>query len=68
MAQRLLERVAGNPFYVLGLRTDCSRQELEREGQRLLGMLALGLKEAATYASPLGPISRASTRPRTLPR
>ena len=50
---------AQSPFYVLGLRPDQGRVEVEREGQKLLGMLELGLKSAATYATPLGP------RPRT---
>ncbi|WAS97761.1 hypothetical protein [Nannocystis punicea] len=53
------EALADNPFYVLGLRPDCSRIDIEREGQKLLGMLGLKLKSAATYMSPLGP------RPRT---
>lgn len=52
-------RCTENPFYVLGLRPSCSRQELEREGQKLLHMLQLGLKSARSYATPLGP------RPRT---
>lgn len=53
------EHLADNPFYVLGLRPDCSRVDVEREGQKLLGMLGLGLKAAATYMTPVGP------RPRT---
>jgi hypothetical protein len=52
-------RLADNPFYVLGLRPDCARVDVEREGQKLLGMLGLKLKSAATYATPVGP------RPRT---
>lgn len=48
-----------NPFFVLGLPSDTSRIELEREAQKLLGMLELGFAEAATYETPLGP------RPRT---
>jgi hypothetical protein len=38
------DRFADNPFYVLGLRPDCARVDVEREGQKLLGMLGLGLK------------------------
>jgi len=52
-------RVVDNPFFVLGLAPDASRIELEREAQKLLGMLELGFADAATYATPLGP------RPRT---
>lgn len=48
-----------NPFFVLGLATDASRIEVEREAQKLLGMLELGFADALTYATPLGP------RPRT---
>lgn len=51
--------LADNPFYVLGLRPECTRVDVEREGQKLLGMLGLGLKSAASYMTPLGP------RPRT---
>lgn len=52
-------RVVDNPFFVLGLSPDASRIELEREAQKLLGMLELGFAGAQTYATPLGP------RPRT---
>jgi hypothetical protein len=52
-------RIADNPFYVLGLRPAASRVDVEREGQKLLGMLELELKAAASYMTPLGP------RPRT---
>ena len=51
--------IADNPFFVLGVSTDASRIEIEREAQKLLGMLELGFAEAQTYATPLGP------RPRT---
>ena len=50
---------ADNPFFVLGISPDTSRIELEREAQKLLGMLELGFADALTYATPLGP------RPRT---
>jgi len=52
-------RIIDNPFFVLGLAPDASRIELEREAQKLLGMLELGFIGAQTYATPLGP------RPRT---
>ncbi len=52
---RLLE----NPFWVLGLPVTATRMELEREAQKLLGMLELGLAAVASYATPLG------ARPRT---
>ena len=47
-----------NPFFVLGLAPDASRIEIEREAQKLLGMLELGFAEARTYATPLGPQPR----------
>ena len=52
-------KLAENPFFVLGLSPDSSRIEVEREAQKLLGMLELGFPAAQTYATPLGP------RPRT---
>ncbi len=55
----LRERIVENPFYVLGLRPSATRQEIEREGQKLLGMLELGLSAALEYPTPLG------TEPRT---
>ena len=58
MAAHFRDHLLENPFYVLGLRVDCARAEVEREGQKLLGMLELKLKAAATYATPLGPVER----------
>jgi hypothetical protein len=51
-------RFAANPFHVLGLSPRCTRAEVEREGQKLLHMLHLGLASARTYATPLGPRTR----------
>ncbi len=50
--------VAENPFYVLALAPDASRIEIEREAQKLLGMLELGFADAARYQTPLGPRTR----------
>jgi hypothetical protein len=50
--------IADNPFYVLGLSPEASRIEIEREGQKLLGMIELGFGDALTYATPLGPRPR----------
>jgi len=47
-------RLRENPFFVLGVPVTASRVEIEREAQKLLGMLELGLAPAAHYASPLG--------------
>ena len=51
-------KIVDNPFFVLGLSPDASRIEIEREAQKLLGMLELGFTEAASYATPLGPQPR----------
>ena len=48
------ERLAHNPFYVLELDPECSRAEIERQGQKLLGMLELELSAAQHYDTPLG--------------
>lgn len=48
------ERLARNPFYVLELDPECTRAELERQGQKLLGMLELELSAALHYDTPLG--------------
>jgi hypothetical protein len=47
-----------NPFFVLGVAPDASRIEIEREAQKLLGMLELGFADARTYPTPLGPRAR----------
>ena len=58
MARGLFDAIANNPFYVLGVATTVTRTEVEREGNKLLQMLELGLKEAKTYRSPLGDHAR----------
>lgn len=52
-------KLEDNPFFVLGIPADASRIEIEREAQKLLGMLELGFVDAQTYQTPVGP------RPRT---
>jgi hypothetical protein len=44
-----------NPFFVLEVPTQASRAEIERAGQRLLALLALGSVNAENYQTPLGP-------------
>jgi len=60
----LEEPIADNPFYVLGLQLDCSPRQIVSEGQRLLSMLALGLKEARFYATPVGERERTEEKVR----
>ncbi len=50
--------IADNPFFVLGVSVDAARLEIEREAQKLLGMLELGFAAARSYATPLGPRER----------
>jgi hypothetical protein len=50
--------IVDNPFLVLGLSPDVSRIEMEREAQKLLGMLELDFVESRTYMTPLGPRPR----------
>lgn len=51
-------KIADNPFFVLGISPDASRIEIEREAQKLLGMLELGFAAAQQYATPLGARTR----------
>ncbi|MCA9720637.1 MAG: hypothetical protein H6713_03620 [Myxococcales bacterium] len=53
-----IARITQNPFHVLGLRPGCSRAELERAGQTLLDMLAVDMRDAREYMTPLGPRAR----------
>jgi hypothetical protein len=48
----------GNAFFVLGVSPQASRADVERAGQKLLGLLALGSASAGHYDTPLGPASR----------
>ena len=50
--------ISDNPFFILGIGADASRIEIEREAQKLLGMLELDFADAKTYATPLGPQPR----------
>lgn len=43
-----------NPFFVLEIKPDASRADVERVGQRLLAQLSIGAQGAAEYATPLG--------------
>jgi hypothetical protein len=47
-----------NPFFVLEVSTEASGAEVERAGQKLLGLLALGSAGAAHYHTPLGAATR----------
>jgi len=59
MIENSLRRHLGNAFLVLGLAPPAAAAEIERQGAKLLAMLAAGLDEAARYETPLG--SRART-------
>ena len=47
-----------NPFFVLALSVTATRMEVERQGQKWLGMLELGLDAAKVYETPFGVESR----------
>ena len=51
---------ARNPFFVLELRPSCTRAEIERAGQKLLGMLELEFSAARRYRSPIGEHERSA--------
>jgi len=63
-AEGTVERIRDNPFYVLGVPPTAARAEIEREGQKLLGMLELGLQSAKAYATPVGPGERTTDKVR----
>lgn len=54
-----------NPFFVLGLTPECSRADVERAGQKLLGLLAIGSSAARSYETPLGNAERTPDRVRS---
>ncbi len=62
MTVELRARVLDNPFYVLELGPECSRAEVERAGQKLLGMLELGMSGADQYRTPFGAGRRDSAK------
>jgi curved DNA-binding protein CbpA len=64
MDESAVEKIRDNPFYVLGLRPSATRAEVEREGQKLLGMLELKLSSAAKYPTPVGPGERTADKVR----
>lgn len=47
-----------NPFWVLGLEPTATRLEIERAGQKLLGLLAIGSSAAARHRTPWGDAPR----------
>jgi hypothetical protein len=57
-AENALARHLENPFLVLELAPEASRDELERQGAKLLALLAAGIAGATTYRTPLGPRER----------
>lgn len=61
----LQQRIQTNPFYVLDLSPSCSMAEVERAGQKWLGMLALEMSESQVYLTPWGPMPRTADLVRT---
>lgn len=58
-------RIVDNPFYVLALSPHCSAVQVRRQGEKLLAMLELGLREAASYDTPFGVRVRDTDKVRT---
>jgi hypothetical protein len=58
MTANALRRHLENPFLVLELPPTAPPAEVERQGQKLLAMLAAGLDEARRYDTPLGARAR----------
>jgi hypothetical protein len=56
--ENALVRHLANPFLILELPPRASRDELERQGAKLLALLAAGVAGAALYPTPLGPRER----------
>ena len=52
------ERFVKNPLLILGLGAGSSPLEVERAGQKLLGLLSIGAKSAQFYETPWGPEPR----------
>lgn len=52
--EEALSRLRDNAFYVLEVPITASRHDVERQGQKLLGMLELGLSSATRYPTPVG--------------
>ena len=52
------ERFIKNPLLILGLGAGSSNIEVERAGQKLLGLLSIGAESAQFYATPWGPQPR----------
>jgi hypothetical protein len=47
-----------NPFFVLEVDTTASRAEVERAGQKLLALIAVGSTDAGHYDTPFGRAER----------
>ena len=60
---QVLRVVVENPFRLLGLPPQASPRDIEREGEKLLGLIAAGLDEPQQMA-PLGPRARTAEQVR----
>jgi hypothetical protein len=50
----LRKKLEENPFYVLDVRPGATLQEIERAGQKCLGLLSLGVSAGKTFVTPFG--------------
>jgi len=60
---QVLHVLAENPLRILGVSAQASAREIEREGEKLLGLIAAGLDEPQRMA-PLGPRARSAEQVR----
>ncbi len=60
-----MRKVAANPFFVLGVSPLSTLGEIEREGAKILAMIAAGVADSTGYYSPLGRQSRTPEAVRT---
>lgn len=63
-AANFLDIHLANPFWVLDLSPDTPAATAERQGEKLLAMLAVGMADASRYPTPFGPRERTAERVR----
>ena len=61
----MLDPIVDNPFWVLELTPEATPIEVERQGNRILGMLELDVSSARSHPSPRGPQPRDADKVRS---
>ncbi len=57
-SEKITDLLIRNPFYILELPVDPTPREIERQGNKLLGMLELDVKGSTEYPTPWGTQTR----------